>query len=196
MDIFLWDLLFFLLDKCFVFKSTLLCCIYLFDWCFFLRFTLLFVFSFFYIYNYLFWFYFSFGWLILLSDLVFVVYCSIDFSWLIDCMMLDRLIAYCSIFFRSSTMFSNIFLYYFCVWWFSFSQIFFVEILCCVYVRKVTTYFVLFQFCSYFTLFCLLIKKVNSSFVIFISICWMIFCSHISIHYNTKWNYWVSNDMH
>jgi len=99
MDIFLWDLLFFLLDKCFVFKSTLLCCIYLFDWCFFLRFTLLFVFSFFYIYNYLFWFYFSFGWLILLSDLVFVVYCSIDFSWLIDCMMLDRLIAYCSVFF-------------------------------------------------------------------------------------------------
>ena len=128
-----------------------------------------------------------------------LAFCCILFYWflLVDWLYNVRSID-CILFYFFSFFYHVLryFLYYFCVWWFSFSQIFFVEILCCVHVRKVTTYFVLFQFCSYFTLFCLLIKKVNSSFVIFISICWMIFCSHISIHYNTKWNYWVSNDMH
>jgi len=85
----------FLLDKCFLLRCSLLCFIYLFHWSFVLRFTLLFVFSFFYICNYLFWLYFSSGWLILLLDFLFVVYYSIDFFGLIDCILFDQLIVYC-----------------------------------------------------------------------------------------------------
>jgi len=63
---------------------------------------------------------------------------------------------------------------------------FFVEILCWVDVKKVTTFIVMFHFCSYFLLFCLLLPSLIKKFIFLANFVWKIFSYELFANFVVK----------